>query len=109
MYAGKGLTDEQLTAEVATFIMGGFETTAHTLAFTLFSIATNPEVEAKLLQELESLGLLTSMDGPGRRLQHDDLRKLAYTSNVIKEAMRKYPVVAGFPRCMHEALLWRCM
>ena len=95
---GKGLTDQQIQAEIGTFVMGGFETTAHTLSFTMFSIATNPDVEAKIVEELSAMGL---MDAPGklaRPLQHDDLRNLSYISNVIKEAMRKYPVVAGFPR-----------
>lgn len=78
--------------------MGGFETTAHTLSFTLFSIATNPSVEAKLVEELAGLGLLGLPGKPARQLQHEDLRKLVYTGNVIKEAMRKYPVVAGLPR-----------
>ena len=96
--SGKGLTDQQLQAEIGTFMMGGFETTAHTLSFTLFNIATSPEVEIKILEELTSLGLVESPGKPARQLQHDDLRKLTYISHVIKEAMRKHPVVAGFPR-----------
>ena len=78
--------------------MGGFETTAHSLSFTMFSIATNPEVEGKILEELTALGLVAAGGHVAKQLQHDDLRKMTYIGNVIKEAMRKYPVVAGFPR-----------
>ena len=77
--------------------MGGFETTAHTLAFTLFCLATNPQAEAGVVSELREMGLLAS-SGPGRALQHEDLRSLPRVTNAIKEAMRMYPVVAGFPR-----------
>ena len=36
---GQPLCDAQLAAEVGTFIMGGFETTAHSLAFALLRVA----------------------------------------------------------------------
>ena len=97
--AGKPLCDAQLKAEIGTMIMGGFETTAHTLAFTLFCIATHPEVEATILAELQSLGLAAKQGAPqARPLEYDDLRNMPYITNVIKEAMRMFPVVAGFPR-----------
>ena len=48
--------------------MGGFETTAHTLAFTLFCIATHPHVEDKILAELQSLGLVGGSAEKGESL-----------------------------------------
>ena len=38
---GDTFDDEQLQAEIGTFIMAGYETTAHTLSFTIHSIASN--------------------------------------------------------------------
>lgn len=35
-----------------TFMLGGSDTTANTLAFCLFEIAKNPEVQARLQQEI---------------------------------------------------------
>ena len=96
--AGLGLTDRQLQAEVGTFIMGGFETTAHTLSFTLFCIATNPDVEKKIAEELQDLGLLNADGTLGRPISAEDLSVLSYLGNVIRESMRIFPVVAGFPR-----------
>lgn len=95
---GKGLSDDQLQAEIGTMIMGGFETTAHTLAFTIFCLATNPEAEAAVVAELRAIGLAASDKINHRKLQHDDLRNMPRVTNAIKEAMRMYPVVAGFPR-----------
>ena len=95
---GHGLTDRQLQAEVGTFIMGGFETTAHTLSFTLFCIATSPGVQEKIADELRDMGLLNADGSLGRPIQAEDLNLLSYLSNVIKESMRMFPVVAGFPR-----------
>ena len=80
-------------------IMGGFETTAHTLAFTIFCIATNPAAEPSVVAELQGLGLLATSSQPiPRQLQHNDLKGMPYINNAIKEAMRMFPVVAGFPR-----------
>ncbi|BDA51402.1 probable cytochrome P450 4V2 [Coccomyxa sp. Obi] len=97
---GSQLSDAQLTAEIGTFLMGGFETTAHTLSFTVFCIANNLEVQDRITAELTSLGLLRGHDGKSesRGLQYEDLPKLSYLDSVLKESMRMFPVVAGFPR-----------
>lgn len=117
------LSDDSLQAEVGTFIMGGFETTAHSLSFTLFCIATSPGVQDKIVAELAQHRLLSSLlsaAGGVRKptvvpshsrttrtydceevhatMQYDDIAKLSYLNCVIKEAMRMYPVVAGLPR-----------
>ena len=97
--AGQPLSDARLKAEIGTFIMGGFETTAHTLSFTLFALAANPHVQARLAAELAAAGLLHRPGCPARQLEPDDLRALPYLCNVLKESMRMYPVVAGIPRC----------
>lgn len=96
--AGSQLSDAQLTAEIGTFLMGGFETTAHTLSFTVFCIANNLNIQDRIAAELTSLGLLSGKS-EARGLQYEDLPKLSYLDSVLKESMRMFPVVAGFPRC----------
>lgn len=78
--------------------MAGYETTAHTLSFTLFSIAAHAHVQNSLVKELEARGLLLSTGRPGRELTYDDLRKLPYLNAILKESMRIFPVVAAVPR-----------
>ena len=96
------LTPGQLTGEVATFIMGGFETTAHSLAFTLLRLAGCPGALAAVEAELEAAGLLVRKGGgslvPGRALAHADLRALPSSLAAIREAMRLHPTVPGMPR-----------
>lgn len=87
-----------MQAEIGTFIMGGFETTAHTLSFTLFALATNPAVQARMAEELAAAGLITRDGIPARQLEYDNLRALPYLCNVLRESMRMFPVVAGIPR-----------
>lgn len=74
-----------------------FETTGHTIGWTLYEIAAHPEVQQRVAAELAAAGLL----GPGaRRLEYADLANLTYLNWALKESMRLHPVAAtGSIRC----------
>ena len=50
-----GMTDRQLRDEVMTLFLAGHETTANALAWTWFLLAQNPEQDARLVAELNSV------------------------------------------------------
>ncbi|HLJ11220.1 MAG TPA: cytochrome P450, partial [Planctomycetaceae bacterium] len=50
-----GMTDKQLRDEVMTLFLAGHETTASALSWTWYLLATHPHVEARLLDELDSV------------------------------------------------------
>jgi cytochrome P450 len=75
---------EQLRDQVVTIFLAGYETTANALAWTLRLLGEHPEVEGRLLQEIETvLG--------GRTATMDDVPQLKYTEMVLAESMRLYP------------------
>jgi cytochrome P450 len=79
------LTDHQVRNEILNLFAAGYEVVAYSATFALYCISQHREVEARLLEELDSvLG--------GRPASADDLAKLPYLEQVIKEAMRLYPV-----------------
>jgi cytochrome P450 len=81
---GKGMSDQQLRDELVTIMMAGHETTAVALSWTWYLLSQNPDVEAKLHEELDRvLG--------GRTPTYDDLPNLTYTRMVLAESMRLYP------------------
>ena len=85
------MTDRQLRDELLSILMAGHETTANALSWTWVLLAQHPEVEVKLHAELdEVLG--------GRTPTLQDLPKLRYTEQVIKESMRVFPPVWGVGR-----------
>lgn len=82
---GSALDDRELRDELMTMMLAGHETTANTLAWTLFALARAPEVRARLEVELDALNVA--------QLGASHLASLPYTAQVIKEAMRLYPPV----------------
>lgn len=55
---GQPLTREQLIPEIGAFMMAGFDTSSHTIAWCLFTIATHLEVQREVCRELKEAGLL---------------------------------------------------
>jgi cytochrome P450 len=88
---GKPMSDAQLRDEVMTLFLAGHETTAITLSWTFFLLAQNPQIEARVVEELRAiLG--------EREATPADLPRLRYTEMALKEAMRLYPAVWGIGR-----------
>jgi cytochrome P450 len=84
--SGEAMSDGQLATEIMTLIVAGHETTALTLNWTWYLLAKNPNVEAKLSDELSGL--------PADELpDFGDLSKSNYVSQVVEEALRLYPPV----------------
>lgn len=55
-----------------------------------FHISQHPEVEAKIVADLASLGLLATPDQPSpRQLAFEDLGKLTYLNMVIKVSLQR--------------------
>jgi len=81
---GTGMTDRQVRDEVSTLFLAGHETTAIALTWTWYLLSQNPDVEARLHEELDRV-----LDG--RAPSASDYPQLDYTYRVFKEAMRLYP------------------
>ena len=88
---GAPMTDQQLRDEVMTLFLAGHETTANALSWTLYLLAQNPAIEAKLHEELDRV-----LGGRGPAL--GDLADLRYTGMVMKESLRLYPPAWGIGR-----------
>ncbi|KAI0795607.1 cytochrome P450 [Abortiporus biennis] len=86
------LSDEDVLAQVPTFLVAGHETTSSATTWCLFALTQAPEVLAKLRQEL----LTVSTDEPTM----EELNALPYLDAVIRETLR---VHAPVPSTMRAA------
>ncbi|KAF2879875.1 hypothetical protein ILUMI_26305 [Ignelater luminosus] len=89
---GENFTDEELRAEVDTFMVAGSDTTASTDSYAFVALALFPEVQNKVYKEV--LDIL----GPDKPVEYKDLGKFVYLERVLKETMRIFPVAAGVAR-----------
>ena len=85
------LSIDEIADEFITIFMAGHETTAHSLSFTLYEVIKHPDVEAKLLNEINEV--LGDRDD----VEFDDLAKLKYLGQVVEESLRKHPIIMMAP------------
>ena len=81
---GERMNDQELRDEAVTLFAAGHETTSNALTWTWYALSQNPDIEAKLHDEVDRVLA-------GRAPTLADLDKLPYTLMVLKESMRLYP------------------
>jgi len=77
------MSDDEVAANVATFLLAGEDTTAHTLAWALHYLAHDPAIRARAQQEADAV--LAHMDVAAR---FDDVAKLRYITAIVHETLR---------------------
>ncbi|KAI7893107.1 cytochrome P450 [Mucor mucedo] len=83
-----GLSDENIRDQVVTFLIAGHDTTANTLAWTLYELARNPDIQQKVLQEIADNHITWDVLPTSEQISN-----LKYIHQVIKEVLRVYPPV----------------
>ncbi|HLT34797.1 MAG TPA: cytochrome P450 [Enhygromyxa sp.] len=79
-------SDDELIGQTALLLVAGHETTAHTLAWTLFLLSQHPDVQVALTEEIDAAGL-------GERPELDAIMGLPLLGRVLAESMRLLPTV----------------
>ena len=84
---GLYLDEETIRNNLITFFVAGHDSTSTTLATAIYYLSKNPDVEQRVLAEIrEVMG-----SGADAVPNLADLKKLKYTTQVLKEAMRLNP------------------
>mmetsp|Transcript_13252 Transcript_13252/g.25222 ORF Transcript_13252/g.25222 Transcript_13252/m.25222 type:complete len:366 (-) Transcript_13252:775-1872(-) len=80
---GDPLGTDEVKAQAFLYLLAGYETTANTLAYSVYLLSTNPEKEEKLIEEIDRLS-------GSRQESFQDLKSYVYTEGVVKEALRLF-------------------
>ncbi|GJQ70409.1 hypothetical protein Trydic_g22838 [Trypoxylus dichotomus] len=91
-------TDQLLRDEIHTVVIAATDTTSTALAYTIQSLADNPEVQERAFREVESIYLQQSQ----YTTSISDLSKMNYLQAVIQETMRLYPPVPYLTKQLTE-------
>ena len=81
------LTDEEIIAQTIVILAAGFQSTAYTLAFTVYYLALHPDIQAKLRQEI--VGAARSGEDAST---YDFVNGVEYLDRVIAEVLRLTPI-----------------
>lgn len=72
----------QIVAQSNTFILAGYETTANTLSFAIYNIARDPEVQRRLLLEVDAFGR-------DKRVTYADLDKVCCHNRWVADRLQQ--------------------
>ncbi|XP_071970286.1 cholesterol 24-hydroxylase-like isoform X2 [Engystomops pustulosus] len=87
---------EVIIDNFVTFFIAGQETTANQLSFAVQELARHPEILQKVQAEVDEV------IGSRQNIEYDDLGKLQYLSQVLKETLRLYPTAPGTSRLLED-------
>ncbi|XP_074953783.1 cytochrome P450 4A12A-like isoform X2 [Phalacrocorax aristotelis] len=95
---GVGLSDEDLRAEVDTFMFAGHDTTASGISWLLYCLSLYPKHQQRCREEIQ--GILGNRD----TIEWEDLGKMTYTTMCIKESLRLFPPVPSVSRYLSKSV-----
>ncbi|KAJ8913636.1 hypothetical protein NQ315_007353 [Exocentrus adspersus] len=84
---GTSLSMNEIVAQSFIFFLAGFETSASTMTFTLFELATHQDIQDRLRAEIVDV-----LAGHNNEITYDSVNEMKYLDQVINEAMRLRPV-----------------
>src|SRR5262249_4217848 len=88
---GEAFSRAKLRDQMATMIVAGHETTALTLFWSLYLLASSPAEQERVADEVRNIDLAPDSAA-------DALAKLPYTKAVVNEALRLYPPAFALAR-----------
>mmetsp|Transcript_64358 Transcript_64358/g.184810 ORF Transcript_64358/g.184810 Transcript_64358/m.184810 type:complete len:553 (-) Transcript_64358:92-1750(-) len=96
---GLSLSEENIRSQILTFLFAGHDSTAAAMSSFIVFMVANPQVEAKLVEEIRQIV------GDGEVQEHH-LRELKYLDWCLKETLRLLPPASGFQRmAFQEAMM----
>ena len=75
---GKSLTVEQCAAQAFVFFFAGFETSSTVMSFTVYELARNLDIQAKVQKEIDEI-VKTPQD-----ITYENLKRMTYLDMIIK-------------------------
>jgi cytochrome P450 len=91
-----GVSDTEARDQLLVFLFAGHETTAGSLTFALHLVGSHPDVQARATDEVDQVLA-------GRPPTADDVERLPYLGQVLKEALRLYPPAYATSRRLVDA------
>ncbi|KAK9749823.1 hypothetical protein RND81_02G153100 [Saponaria officinalis] len=80
------LSENELVSICSEFLNAGTDTTATALQWIMANLVKNPEIQTKLVKEIEGV-----IEQKGEEIGENDLSKMPYLKAVVLEGLRRHP------------------
>ncbi|XP_072169068.1 cytochrome P450 3A24-like [Diadema setosum] len=94
------LTEKELIGQAMTFFTAGYETTNSLLDFVIYVLAMHPEIQEKLIREIDEM--TPSRDSVG----YTSTSTMRYLDQVVCETLRIYPPATILSRVCNETFTY---
>ncbi|XP_013397415.1 cytochrome P450 3A24 [Lingula anatina] len=92
------LTEKEIQTQCSSFLLAGYETTSTALAYAAYHLATSPEAQKALQEEVDQYCI---GEGPP---SYETISKMQYLDMFLKESLRLHPVApVGTGRTAQES------
>ncbi|XP_028264690.1 cytochrome P450 3A40-like [Parambassis ranga] len=88
----KSLNDNEILAQAMIFIFAGYETSSSALGFISYNLATHPDIQKTLQEEIDETFPEKSQP------TYEGLMEMEYLDMVVNETMRLYPIANRLER-----------
>ncbi|KAL6844163.1 hypothetical protein ACP4OV_025836 [Aristida adscensionis] len=86
----RALTDAEMVSLCTEFLTASVDTTVTALQWIMANLVRQPEVQAKLLDEIDAV-VAPAGDGDGGDVAEEDLARMPYLKAVVLEGLRRHP------------------
>ncbi|RDD39455.1 Cytochrome P450 3A24 [Trichoplax sp. H2] len=93
------LSDDEMISQAFVFLVAGYETTQNALTFACYSLATNPDIQRKLIDEIDSKFPISDS------LDYNIVSEMPYLDMVIAETLRLYPPAITTNREVSQSMI----
>ncbi|KAJ8714507.1 hypothetical protein PYW07_002732 [Mythimna separata] len=87
------ITEDVMAAQAFIFYTAGYETSATTMAYMLYQLALNPDIQNKLIAEIDEV-----IQAHNGKVTYDTLKDMKYLNKVFDETLRMYSIVEPLQR-----------
>lgn len=92
MQPERRMTEEEILAQMSTIFVAGHDTTASTLTWVLWLLASHVEAQSRIRDEIRQAQSAGRARGE-HQLQLNDIENMVFLQAFLKETLRLYPIV----------------
>ena len=86
----KVLHSDEVISNVFLFMIAGYETTSTALGYSTYVLATKPEIQDKLVEEIDQ----NKWDNFNEEDAYETANNLSYLDLFVREVLRMYPITS---------------